>query len=273
MTQALEPYAHGDRTRLRQLHQLAGAPNLIPDSFKTTGQQVDWGAVALACHAAQRLDLDPVANLHLFPVIKGQVFPMAEIWRILARRHGWRVSVPVDTDERVVVHMVNVATGESPPDLELTAVEARKANTNNNKLYETNVRAMLRARATMAAIRLNAPEVLQDPAVADWGNEISGPPVLRGETGVENTGGPEATIPPRRPPTDAVRVRLIEAIEGLPDPVKEDLRRACHDVELPNVMSSDLFNLADAALLERLIVEALGRAEVYSYTEEEAAPF
>lgn len=276
---ALEPYAQGDRTRLKQLHVLANAPALIPDSFKKGGV-VDWGSVALACHAAERLQLDPVANLKQFPVIHGAVFPMAEIWRILARRHGWRVNVPVDTDERVVVTMSNVATGETCPAFELTAVEAQRANTNANKLYDTHTRSMLRARATMAAIRLNAPEVLQDPAAVDWA-EISGPAAVAelgdahdGEIVVsDSTAGPEPITPPRRPVTDAARVRLIEAIEGLPDATKDDLRRACVDVELPNVMSSDLFNLCDAALLERLITEALARAEMYAYTEEEMAPF
>ena len=282
MTQ-LEVFAQGDRATLRQLQILNNAPSLIPDSFKDKPGQVDWGAVALACHAARRLDLDPVANLHLFPVIHNTVIPMAEIWRVLARRHGWRVSVTVDTDERVVVHMVNVATGESPPDFELTIDQAQRANTNQNKMYTTHPRSMLRANATKNAIRLNAPEVLQDPAATGWG-EISGPPVLssgadtegsdRGTSGPFESGdglasgGPEPTptIPPRRPADDATRTRLIEAIHELPDDTREDLRRVCIAVELPNLYS-ERFNTTDVALMDRLIGEAVARAEIYSYTE------
>ena len=205
---------------------------------------------------------------------------MAEIWRVLARRHGWRVSVPVDNDERVVVHMVNVATGESPPDFELTAVEARKANTNQNKLYETHTRSMLRANATRNAIRLNAPEVLQDPAATGWG-EISGPAAIPelgdahdGEIVVsDSTAGPEPITPPQRSQADpAVCAELEDAIARLDEQTKDDLRIACRNYALPN-LRSDRFNVADAGLLERLIVEAIARAEVYAYSEEETADF
>ena len=294
---ALEPYAGGDRNRLKQLHQLASAEHLIPDSFKAgrkAGGAVDWGAVALACDAAESLGMRPVQNLWHFPVINNTVWPDAEVYRVLAARHGWSVTFPVDEPDRIEVDMVHLHTGQHPPRYPLTLKEARQlGSAKTNPTYDTAPRAMLQARASRAAIRLNAPDVMTDPVTATWGDEISGPAVLssgadttregsdRGTSGPFESGDgsltagpdPAPSVPPRRPVSDAARVRLIEAIEGLPDGTKEDLRRACRDVELPNVMSSDVFNMCDAALLERLITEALARAEMYAYTEEEMAPF
>ena len=167
---ALEVYAQGDRQTLRTLHVLDNAPALIPDLFrdKETGQ-VRWGEVVVAARAATIAGLDPVVDLKHFPVIRGQVFPMAEIWRVMARRHGWTVATPVDTADKVVVTMANRLTGERPPDFTMTMVEARQlGNAATNNLYTTIPRNMLRARATMTAIRLNCPDVLRDPAVAGW---------------------------------------------------------------------------------------------------------
>ena len=253
----LEVYAGGDRVALRDLHVLANAQTLVPDSFKAGGQ-VDWGAVALAARMARRLELDPVDNLRLFPVIKGQVFPMAEVWMVLARRHGWRVTIPVDTAERVVVDMAHPATGEHPPCFEMTLEEARQLGTakTNPNYADGGARSMVRARALMAAIRLNAPEVMQEPGVADIYGDVR-------PAAAEGT-GPKPRSPldlplARATVDDTTRARLAEAIDGLRDPVRDDLRSVCRDLELPNLRTSPAFTHADAALVERLIIEAGAR--------------
>jgi hypothetical protein len=191
---SLEVYAGGDRQTLRELHVLANAPKLIPDSFKAGGKSdgaIDWGAVVLAGQACRRLGLDPLADLNRFPVVKGAVYPMAEIWRLMARRHGWLVTLPVDTPEKVIVDLLHRTTGEHPPPFEMTMDQARDLSTNRtaegvkvNPLYQGigGARAMLQARATMAAIRLNAPEVLRDPATQGWAvDPLPGQPLTPGQ--------------------------------------------------------------------------------------------
>jgi hypothetical protein len=108
---------------------------------------------------------------------------MAEVWRVMARRHGWTVTTPIDTDQRVVVVMANRHTGETAPPFEMTMAEALKlGNAANNSLYQAIPRSMLRARATMTAIRLNAPDVLRDPATQGWAvDPLPGQPLTPGQ--------------------------------------------------------------------------------------------
>jgi hypothetical protein len=195
---SLEIYADGDRQTLRTLHVLDNAPNLIPDLFKDKDtHQVRWGEVVVATRAATVAGLDPVVDLKHFPVIRGAVFPMAEVWRVMARRHSWAITTPIDTDQRCVVHMHNLATGETPPDFEMSWDEARKlGNAAKNDLYVAIPRSMLRARATMTAIRLNAPDVLRDPATTGWAPDDPLPGGSPTSLPGQGTGAGRPEVPP-----------------------------------------------------------------------------
>ena len=259
---SLEVYAQGDRNTLRDLVVLDNAKGLVPDSFKTAGT-VDWGAVALAVRTAQRLRLDPVDNLKLLPVIKNQVFPMAEIWRVMARRHGWRVTLVVDTADRVVVDMVHYATGEHPPPFELTLDEARlqgAAKTNPN-YQDGGARAMLRAQATRTAIRLNAPEVLQDPVFDDLTPGLACPPpdVTPGPTLTE-----PATVAADPGPDNRQVVR--NALDRLTPGQTEDVKAEWRNSALPN-LTDPQFCADNALTAMSIIVDVLADdqppAEVY----------
>ena len=114
---------------------------------------------------------------------------------------------------------------------------------------------MVRARAVMAALRLSCPEVMQYPGAGDLYAYGDAP-------GPADGTGPRPRSPldlplARATVDDTTRARLAEAIDGLPDPVRDDLRSVCRDLGLPNLRTSTAFTRADAALLERLIIEAV----------------
>ena len=239
---SLERYADGDRQTLRTLVQLDNAPSLIPDLFKdkdkATGEvTVRWGEVVVAVEACRDAGLSPAQDLKHFPVIRGAVFPDAEVWRVTARRHGWSVTTPVDTDDKVVVAMLNKLTGEQPPDFELTMLEARKlGNAANNSLYETIPRSMLRARATMTAIRLNAPDVLRDPAVARWGDwQDPGPAAA-----AEPAAGPEPPTADRPAVGGTTQHKLRAAIDRLTPGQRSTVADLWRREQLPGVDDLDL---------------------------------
>ena len=112
---SLEVYADGDRQTLRELHVLNNAPNLIPDLFKEKNGEVRWGEVVVAARAAHVAGLDPVVDLKNFPVIKGAVFPMAEVWRVMARRHGWTVTATEDTKPAASSTCTTGSPAKPPP--------------------------------------------------------------------------------------------------------------------------------------------------------------
>ena len=226
----LEVFAGGDRATLKDLHVLNNAKNLIPDSFKAGGQaggEIDWGAVVLAARSARRLGLDPVDNLRLLPVIRGRVFAMAEIWMVLARRHGWRVAVPVDTAERCVVEMLHPGHRRAPA-----------------FCVRDDRRGGLPAR-----LRENKHDVPRLPARDGPGPGCHGRPAIelsRGDPGRRRAAVADLTYWPRRDTfgeiatryaavsvgcataDPAICARLAEAIDGLPGPgPADDLRTAC----------------------------------------------
>ena len=87
----------------------------VGDAWKVGGQ-IDWGAVALSVTTAAELGLSPRTNYKFFPVIKGQVFPMAEICRVLLFRHGGDLEVTKDTNLECTV-VVTGPNGQRLPAL------------------------------------------------------------------------------------------------------------------------------------------------------------
>ena len=171
----------------RALAQIKAAPMTVGDAWKVGGT-IDWGAVALSVNTAAELGLAPRTNYKFFPVIKGQVYPMAEICRVLLFRHGGDLTVTCDTAQQCTV-VVTGPNGKTFPPFTVTAQEATAAGWGKpSGLATSDIRSILRARASMRAIKLNCPQVLAGPPPerwGDWHNE-PGPEV----DGAEPSSGP-----------------------------------------------------------------------------------
>ena len=171
----------------RALAQIKAAPMTVGDAWKIGGT-IDWGAVALSVNTAAELGLAPRTNYKFFPVIKGQVYPMAEICRVLLFRHGGDLTVTCDTAQQCTV-VVTGPNGKTFPPFTVTAQEATAAGWGKpSGLATSDIRSILRARASIRAIKLNCPQVLAGPPPERWGDwhNDPGPEV----DGAEPSSGP-----------------------------------------------------------------------------------
>jgi hypothetical protein len=275
----------GDLEVRRALALFQQAPNLIKGSFEDPRtHQIDWGACELACATALDWNLSVISNVPRMPVIKGQVYPMAEVLRVLAIRAGWEIDVLEDSHEQCTIRLSK--PGRTDKTFTMTAAEGRNAGSApTNENWTKDPRAMLLARTTRRAIKLYCPEVLAgtppdriggwsenpvtEPALVGEPGDVPPPPADRERGGLAVGDQPTRMVPPRsidptgatipealREPevSDELRAELVDQLSVLDEDTLDRLRDTCRYLCLPN-LNTHRFTRAHAALLVRLIEE------------------
>ena len=227
-----------DRATRRAVAEIKAAPLTVGEGFKDKTGNIDWGAVALAVNTAVELGLAPRTNYKFFPVVKGTVYPMAEICRVLLFRHGGDLHFTADSDRECTVVITGPNRRTYPP-FTVTAAEGAKAGWGAaSGLWDKDRRSLLRARASMRAIRLFAPQVLAGPPPERWGDEDPGPEVV----GAEPPSGPEPLAAATRQATvsGTTQHKLRAAIDRLTPGQRHTLIEQWRFEQLPAIDQLDL---------------------------------
>ena len=237
MSDAVEVY-QDDRATRRAVAEIKAAPLTVGDGFKTGGE-IDWGAVALAVNTAVELGLAPRTNYKFFPVVKGTVYPMAEICRVLLFRHGGDLQVTRD-DATACTVVVTGPNGRIYPPFTVTAAEAEKAGWGKaSGLVSSDIRSILRARASMRAIKLNCPQVLAGPPSERFGDWQDPGPEAAAEPAAT---GPElpAVAPRQAAVGSTTRDKIRTAIDRLTPGQRHDVIERWRAEQLPAIDQLDL---------------------------------
>lgn len=186
---------------------LANARGFVPSQF--LGQPDSLAAVILT---GIELGLGPMEAMRSLHVIEGRPTMSAEAMLARARRAGVRTRWAETTAERATIEVT--VPGEKPQTMSFTMAEAKAAGLAGKGNWSKHPAAMLRARATSAAIRAFCPEVL-------------GAGVYESESGEITDGVPsdviEATIVPEaKPAAHPWKGRSIKEVK-----TPDDLRGWC----------------------------------------------
>lgn len=164
------------RDRLAYAEMLAKA-ELLPSAYRRRPADV-----LLAMETAEALGIPTITALTLVHVIDGKPTISPELMRALAHRAGHKVRVVESTAESCTIEVVRRDDPTHRHRSTFTMADAKQAGLLKQGAWSRYPKSMLLARATAAAIRAAAPDVLlgvsyTSEELGDWSDEADPAPV------------------------------------------------------------------------------------------------